>query len=464
MKDLFKTRTFKLLEIFIILMILLTFVSRIAYTQKLPRVSTGDLVIQRISHVVDVDGTIKSEKSIPVIFQEGLRINDVKVKSGSAVKKGDIILSLDNAYLDEMIKKGENDLRFQISNSREAYEGLGKKPQFIPEGMRVVDIYVRNGDNVNVGQKLMAVDPEFLDEYINNLQSEINVNYILRNQYAESEDMGSVDMLDEKIALEEANITKYERLSANCGVVYSENAGVITDINLSVGSLTSNEAAVLVSENPILNSELTELQNNINVMKAIREKNGLIESPCDGTVSDVFVKPGDFTTSGAAFIFSDASEGFTFSAYVSENDGKYLTTDNDVSLTIGYKKINGAKIQKISKENDGVKIDIFLEENDLADGIIGNLHYTVYSPEPYICLERSAVNLEKGSETEGYIYIVSKVDGFLGKEYIVKRQNVSIMDSNSKYYGVSQFYIDDNEEIVLYSLKELSDGEKVRVL
>ena len=463
MKNLFKAKTFRILEIFVVIMIILTFVSRMAYAQKLPRVSVGDYIMQRISHIVDVDGTVKAEKSIPVVVQDGLRINDVKIKSGDTVKKGDIILSLDNKYLDEMIKKEENKLNYQISSSRKAYEEIGKKPQFLPEGMRIVDIYVKVGDTVTEGQKLMNVDVNYLNEYINNLQSEVDENIVMRDKAAENDD-DSVDMLDKKIEDIKSKIDKYQRFVDNDGVVFSDKNGVITDINLSVGSLTSNEAALLVSESPTLNSELAELQNNISEMKSIKEKNGLIESPYDGTVSEVFVKSGDFTTTGAAFIFSDGSEGFTFSAYVSENEGKYLTADNDVSLTIGNRKINGAKIKKISKENENMKIDIFLEETDLIDGLIGTLHYTVYSPDSCVCLERSSVNFEKDSKTEGYIYIVSETDGFLGKEYIVKRQRVSIIDSNNKYYGVSQFYIDANEDIVLYSSKNLSDGEKVRVL
>ncbi len=461
-----KKRAFKAFGAFLTFMFLMTFISRMYYTSKLPVVSVSELNIQNLSHVVNADGTLKANKKIPIIVPDGFRIDEIKVKVGNEVKKGDPILQLDNVYLDKMITQKENALKSQITNSKGAYYEIGKMPIFIPSNIRVFNLFVQSGDYVNVGQKILSVDMDYLYEYIIELQNAIDENIVQRDKSYEENDIASGDLYNQQIENGYAVIDKYRAIANNGGIVYSNYSGIVTDVNIEVGSVSTDEAVVTISENPILNAEFSELDSELSEMKNIREQNGVINSPCNGTVSEVLVNSGDFTTMNAAFIFSDNSEGFTFSAIINEDDSKYLSCDDNVTLSFNAEKLimNDIKIENISKEDDDIKVDAFINDERLTDGIMGKLKYTVYSPITYVCLDRSAVNIDTDGSTEGYIYIVSEVDGFLGEEYIVRRQNVSIEDSNNKFIGVTSFFIDENEYIVVNSSKKLFEGQKVRII
>lgn len=436
------------------------------YSNRLPKVSVTEAKIQKLSHIVDAEGTLKAEKSVPLIIIEGLRISDVKVNSGSSVKDNDVLLELDMDYLNKKIAKQEKEIQYQISSMGGAYEETGKRPFFVPENMRITYMCVKAGDTISEQQKLMTVDTDYLYEYIETLKSEIDETNIMREQSLKIEDYASVDLLDSKISGLYKKIDRYQQIAWNDGNIYSECTGFVTDIKLVVGSLTTNEAVMLISDAPVLNPELEEKRAELDKLKVLQENKGLVISSFNGTVSEVFVSPGDFTPMGASFIFSEKSEGFTFSAVVGENDAKFLSPKDSVSISFNGvgEKISSAEISKIQKEDEGIKIEVHIDNPALEDGMIGKLQYTVYSSEPYTCLERSAVRFVGDSDTEGYIFVVSETEGFLGKEYVVRRQNVSIVDSNNKYYGLSSFYIDENEKIVTSSSKELSEGQMVRIL
>jgi hypothetical protein len=466
MKDKLKSKVIKWFGLFLGFMFIMTFVSRIVYVNNLPKVSVISANIQKLTHVVHSTGSVKAQKNLPIIVPDSLRISEVKVRSGDSITKGQVLLTFDMDYLQELINTKEKEIENQILHNPDAYEENGKKPVYVLENMRIQDICVNKGDQVSIGQKLMVVDVNYLYDHANKLQNEINENIINRDKLYESGDDSSADILNDKINEEQAIADKYWELYSDGGAVYSSFDGVITDVNVQIGSITANSAAILISESPILNYEISDMKNKIEELRDIYDSNGIVCSPCAGTISEVLVMPGNFTTNSAAFVVNDSSEGFIFSSYLNESESKFLSVNDSVTLSFygGTLKINDGVIKRIVKDGENRRIDIFLDNEELVDGEIGELQFMVSSSESYICVERSAVNIDEKSETEGYIYVLSEVEGFLGKEYIVKRQNVTIKDISNKYYGLESFYLDDSERIVGSSSKKLSEGQKVRVI
>ena len=81
----------------------------------------------------------------------------------------------------------------------------------------------------------------------------------------------------------------------------------------------------------------------------------------------------------------------------------------------------------------------------------------------YNCLPYSAVSFENNTGMEGYVYVIEEIEGFLGTEYIVHKNSISIDDKNDTFYGTSSIALDNSVYIVLSSSKELSEGQKVRL-
>lgn len=83
------------------------------------------------------------------------------------------------------------------------------------------------------------------------------------------------------------------------------------------------------------------------------------------------------------------------------------------------------------------------------------------SGEKYDCLPIEAVN--NTSETNGFIYIIDESEGFLGKEYVLRKKKVNIKEKNDTMYGVDTLAEADDSKIVISSSKKLNDGQKVRL-
>ena len=83
------------------------------------------------------------------------------------------------------------------------------------------------------------------------------------------------------------------------------------------------------------------------------------------------------------------------------------------------------------------------------------------SGEKYDCLPIEAVN--NASETSGFIYIIDESEGFLGKEYVLRKKKVNIKEKNDTMYGVDALAEADDSKIVISSSKKLNDGQKVRL-
>ena len=82
MKEKFKQKALKYFVIFLLVMFVMTFISRMIYTNNLPRVTAARVSSQSLSHQVECSGTLEARKKTPVFVPEGIKIADKAVKNG----------------------------------------------------------------------------------------------------------------------------------------------------------------------------------------------------------------------------------------------------------------------------------------------------------------------------------------------------------------------------------------------
>lgn len=467
MKEKFKVKAVKYFLIFIVIMLVMTFISRMVYVSKLPRVMTTKIKTQALSHSVKCNGILEAVKRNPVIVPEGLRVSEVVVKPGDKVLNGDLLLQFDKEYLSEKISDLEKEIKSELETLPGAYDTTNKIPIFTQPDLRISEVYVKQGDSVQIGQELIRLDYDYLYDMINSLQNDLNSDLITRDGYYENDDNSSADALTNIIDEKQRKIDKYNAIASNGGVVYSSISGVVTDLNVTAGSITLDSAIALISEDPKLSFSISEKKTKLEKLKKVAEADGKIVSLSDGVISEVFLSAGDFTTETAAFIISDTSAGTVFTANITEEDIKYIAVGDIVSISFrnGKVRIDDCEVTLIIKgETEGsYKIEIPVVNEQLNIGEVGHLSTSVLSDQVYNCLPYSAVSFENNTEMEGYVYVIEEIEGFLGTEYIVHKNSISIDDKNDTFYGTSSIVLDNSAYIVLSSSKELSEGQKVRL-
>ena len=465
MKEKIKKRAIKYFMIFLAAMLILTFVSRMLYTERMPHVSYTKLTTQSIAHDLEYGGTVEALKSRPVFVPEGLRVLESDVERGDRVIKNQIIMKLDTEYLHKKAALLEKEIAEELE-SVSAYSSEGSIPVFTEAGLRTAEVCVKAGDSVSAGQVLLRLDSEYLSSRIADVQNSLNADISTREGYYENEDMHSAETITNNIEEKQRELDRYTEIYNNGCNVYSSASGTVISVLVKAGDVTSDSAVVLISGSPSVSCGLSEKQERLEALKKLDETHGNIYSPAEGIVTSKNAAIGELTSENAAFIVSDVSEGIIFRANVDESDIEYISVGDVFKLRFrnGRIKAEGCEVKRVYKAADGsgYTVELSLESDELRAGEVGFLKGSILSEEKYECIPLNAIEFGR-SETRGDIFYIEESEGFFGKEYTAKKCTVTVREKNGTYAGVDVNGLPPDAKIVLSASKKLYDGQKVRL-
>lgn len=109
-KSSLQVKAIKALAGFLILMFLLTILSRAADTLTIAKVTASAATGGVISHNIETDGNITPNKDIAISTSADIKIASVEATEGKTVKKGDVLIQLDLDDLKTKLLKAQKDL------------------------------------------------------------------------------------------------------------------------------------------------------------------------------------------------------------------------------------------------------------------------------------------------------------------------------------------------------------------
>lgn len=110
-KSSLQVKAVKALAGFLILMFLLTILSRAADSLTIAKVTAFAATGGVISHNIEVDGNITPNKDIAISTSANIKIASVEATEGKTVKKGDLLIQLDTADLKKKLLKAQKELQ-----------------------------------------------------------------------------------------------------------------------------------------------------------------------------------------------------------------------------------------------------------------------------------------------------------------------------------------------------------------
>lgn len=110
-KSSLQVKAVKALAGFLILMFLLTILSRAADSLTIAKVTASAATGGVISHNIEVDGNITPNKDIAISTSANIKISSVEATEGKTVKKGDLLIQLDTADLKKKLLKAQKELQ-----------------------------------------------------------------------------------------------------------------------------------------------------------------------------------------------------------------------------------------------------------------------------------------------------------------------------------------------------------------
>ena len=407
-------KALKILGYFLVLMFILTILSRFADSLLIPIVKTETLKGMTITHEVEANGSIIQNREEGIDVIENLKVSHVNVYTGSEIKEGDTLFEIDLTDLKSQIQQVENEISEKEKNLSRATEdynlAVSRQDKIISDAL---DAYKEAENLVNKYNNASEEEKQSLDKEA--IEYDYNLKKTAYNQAVNDK---SSNLLMEKRALEDVKKA----------------------------------------------SNTDELKKKLENLKKIEGAEGKFVSEKEGIVTNVAVVAGDVTSAGSAVYLADKESGYKFVAELSKDLKKYAKQGQSVVLKIGNSnnEIGDLTIDSISKgEDDNYKVSVLLPTGvgEIGDG--GNLTLSSKSKKYQVCVPLEALHQE--GQDKYYILVVGEEDTILGTEKVAVRVDVSIADKNDTYAALTEGTISNSQKIIVSSNKTIKEGDRVRL-
>lgn len=209
--------------------------------------------------------------------------------------------------------------------------------------------------------------------------------------------------------------------------------------------------------------ELAFRREILDKYKALEAAQGRVYSEEAGIVTEIGISSGDMLTEHAALRLARLDESFCFRAILTKEQAKYVGAGDPVSLKLGN---TGTQIQAeigYLEENASApgsyEAVVYLPEGVGTIGMRAVLTASSQSGSYPAIIPVAAIHRE---DERDYCYVVHRQQGILGEEFVVFRTPIRILDENSRYAAIEEGSLDQESKVVISSTRELGDGKTVR--
>lgn len=442
------------LGIFLGLMLLCTLISKAVYASKLPQVTVDRPKQMTINHEVEASGSIKPARELAKNVEAGLLVKEIFVTQGDVVEEGQVLFTLDTAYLQELISKKELEakkLELQIatiqSNLALAGEEKTRRMQRSLEDGAVVLTEAQK--KLERAREDLAYAKRELALYIADTpESESEEEWKI---WEEGRKALALQVQDAERALEDAEDAQKEALlEAQRGL---EDHFTAEDSDASLG---------------VCQMEFSAVKEELARLRAFLGAEGKITADTAGTVTQVHVRAGENTTDSAAVTFADASVPLQFEAVLDKEQKKYVEPQAEGKLTLGSFAAAGGKavsvkvdyLTELSSMPGSFCARMLLPEGFGTIGQNGIFTVNVQSERFSCCISMDALHQDENQRS--FVYVMEETETILGTELAARKRMVKVLDFNDSYAAIEPGVIDETDLIITAATKQFEDGDVVR--
>lgn len=473
---------------FLLIMWLLTLISKSVYASGLPQVTTAHIEKKRIEHTVEAEGIIRQGSDVAVHTLPGLRVERIFVRAGDAVGEGSLLFSLDKEELAETIGDKELEaarLGYQIADIRKnrslAEETKEKETQRAKEDYAAAQ---GKGDAaVNRAEAALGKAEKRLKEHKDNpvditsdkdrqeaydayeqwLEEQKETGNTVSGNIVEKPDYSGED--SEKQAWEssrEALEDTMEGARGNKEDAERSRQDSLTQAGRAVeDSLTEGQADSTLE---IYGLQLKQLKRDIEKYKVIYAQDGIVASEVSGTVTAVNLTAGERTPDGAAVVCADAEAAYRFEVSFTKEQKKYVNLGDAVTLKTA-KGTEELRIDYLAEEENNpgsYRAIVYLPKGEGSIGMSGTLTKSEVSESFACCIPIDALHSDE-SGLRNYVYVLAQKEGILGTQQYAERRGVRVLDKNDRYAALEEGVLGEEDLIITGADKTIEDNGTVRM-
>lgn len=487
--DTIRKKAARYFALFLLFMLLCTFISRGIYAYRMPRVEIGQAAGKTISHTISADGNIEAAKQTDIVVKEGIRISEVCVGEGEKVEKGTVLLQLDTRDIQELIQGTDKN----IAVEEEKIEALRRGNRMDEQAVQVERQRVKKElSRIREDQKKTVLNAQKAYEearekrnafpkrsdYLEAVVEEAKKNDIEYQIYQRSAEKASATQ-EEKDAFE---LYKKNLLASAAATWKEQKESLNEDVTAKKDTFNTAKAemksAISSAEYAFANAEkdiptdrsiVMEEENALAQMKEQRSAyqqllrdQGKIVSKRDGTVIENRVAAGDRTPDNAAMLLTDDSGGWDFKAVLTEEQSGHIKVEDVVTLKFqdGKKTEEDCRVSALRKIEDGMyELVVEVAEQEHFPGEAGTLEMTSQSEQYSCCVPLTALYSDNNRD---YVLLIRETDTILGTELSVVKREVAVVDQNESDAALENGALEEADRFVVYASKEIMPGDKVR--
>ena len=416
-----KTRALagKALAVFAVLMIALTWASRMLEAMTIATVSVTAIQRGALEKQVRQSGVLEATETVPVLTEESARVLDIFVKAGAEVSKGDALFRLD--YTDAV---------------KTAYDKLQTAKQNAEKKQRTLDWAAADLGNSAVNRILQRID---------------SVSALETALYAAEVAFDS-----------DASETNGNRLMQAKSAYETEKRFLDADMQARDYRTKLDDVRQAAEERDSLADAYFTLMCELDADPVGAEHTKTFAAPVSGVVLDSGLSKGSVATPNTpAMTLSNRNSGLSLTVTVDEEDAGDMAAGDTARIVIAGVRYDGA-IESIAlaKDRQGMADIAFrLPDGAYAPGMAAEMIFTMRTQNYDAIIPRSALRHDSDGD---FVYVTSQQEGALGARMSVRRVDVYVLDQDSGRAAV-QGGLTQRDVVVERSDRSLSDGDRVRL-
>lgn len=425
-------------------MLIMTYVSRMVYVSRMPRVKWSSPTAASIRNTLKAEGTVEVVNPQAVIGLDGLLVDKVCVAAGDRIEADAILYEVDTQDMLAQLEKLEAEEQAWQEQVRI------KRRDAAVTATRAQEDY---DTSVIELDRSIAEETKKLEELMEDLDT-----HMFRIPEEDASDEIWIAWADERLRFDR-EIAEKKRMIEDKQL---EKEKILRQADREIEDAkraqSAAEGAYAAGVSGV--GQVQARQEKIALLKELAQNEGKVAAQQSGTVLEVMMQSGMRMGSEAVMRFADDdTSSRIFCTVISQEQKSMVHTGDSVHLTFpGSAEEVGDTIDSIVQENGSYTVKIRLEPG-VAKGRTEGVMEAVSTSEIYDYVVPVKALHNDGSNV---IYILEEKKGILGTELSVRSMTVRLLDKNEDYAAVADELLSGDVKVVTQCDKELENGMAVK--
>lgn len=433
-------------------------------------VSTANAWTGEIEEVINTSGTVTTLETKNYFSDVDVKIAEVSVKAGDAVKAGDVLITYDA----EALTRKEELAQLSAQSQEGSYKNTVQN-----NNATLGDL-----NEANINLEVLDQQIEDTEAYIKNLEAKIEKKksdlayfgtllQITVLEYQDKQAKGNFSKEDEDTYLElqkQVQLNTYEQQNNEEIRGWQDELEVYNDMLAGYkeyrsemkSQKSSAEAGKMnagAKEELEANKQTKEIETE-DTLKSLETAKSGVMAEFDGVVTEISAVEGGSVPVGGALLKLESTEDVMVRISVTKYDLDKIAVGQSTRISIGNKDYQGevSKINKMAETNNsgaavvGTEIMITNPDSDLILGVEAKVIISTAKEENAVLVPVSAVNIDLDGE---FVFVV--------EENILVKKSVVTGISSDLYMQIKEG-LSDGEQVVTDVSAGLSEGMTVMAM